>query len=129
MRNDLRSFSVDAIERVEILDKKAKDVAEKRLDDVLGSGYGIFTGDNVTWAILRFTPERARWVASERWHPRQEATLSKDNSCVLKVPYTDDRELVMDILKYGGDCEVMAPTELRQRVAAELDRAQGKYRA
>lgn len=129
LRNDLRSFSVDAIARVEIVDKKAKDVAEKRLDEVLGSGYGIFTGDNVTWATLRFTPERARWVASERWHPKQEATLHQDGSCELRIPYTDDRELVMDILKYGGDCEVMAPKELRQRIAAELNRARGKYGA
>ncbi|MGE5815509.1 MAG: helix-turn-helix transcriptional regulator, partial [Acidobacteriota bacterium] len=61
LRNDLRAFAVDAIERAEILDTRAKDVAEKRLDEVLGSGYGIFTGDNVTWATLRFTPARARW--------------------------------------------------------------------
>lgn len=129
LRNDLRSFSVDAIQRVEILDKKVKDVDEQRLDEVLGAGYGIFTGDNVGWATLRFTPERARWVASERWHPKQKATLHPDGSCELKIPYTDDRELVMDVLKYGSDCEVMAPKELRQRVVAELDRAKTKYRA
>ena len=129
LRDDLRSFSVDAIEGVEILDTKARAIAEKRLDEVLGSGYGIFTGDNVTWATLRFTAERARWVASERWHTNQVQTNCGDGYHELKVPYTDDRELIMDILKYGGDCEVVAPEALRKRVATELIRAQKYYRS
>lgn len=128
LRDELRAFSVDAIECAEILDKKSKDVADKRLDEVLGSGYGIFSGDKVAWAILRFTPERARWVASEHWHPNQQGTLRKDGSYELKVPYADDRELIMDILKYGGDCEVVEPKRLRDRVSAELDRARGLYK-
>jgi predicted DNA-binding transcriptional regulator YafY len=127
LRNDLRAFSVDAVERAEILDTRAKDVADKRLDEVLGSGYGIFSGDDVTWATLRFSPERARWVASERWHPLQEGSLRKDGTYELKVPYTDDRELLMDIMKYGADCTVIAPKALRDRVVAEVERVRSHY--
>lgn len=127
LRDGLRSFSVDAIEKAEILEKRAKDVADARLDEVLGSGYGIFAGDNVTWATLRFTPERARWVATERWHSKQESRILKDGSYELKVPYSDDPELIMDILKYGADCEVVSPKALRERVAAELARAGMQY--
>ncbi len=129
LRNDLRAFAVDAIERAEILETAAKNVAEKRLDEVLGSGYGIFSGDRVTWATLRFTAERSRWVASERWHPTQEGRRLPDGSFELKVPYADDPELVMDILKYGGDCQVVSPKALKDRVAAELDRARSHYPA
>jgi len=127
LRVGLRSFSGDAIERVEILDKRTKDVADKRLDEVLGSGYGIFAGDKVTWATLNFTPQRARWVANERWHPKQESRFLEDGSYELKVPYSDDRELIMDILKYGADCEVVSPRALREKVAAELARAGMRY--
>ena len=128
LRDELRAFSVDAIRHAEILDRRAKDVAEKRLDEVLGSSYGIFSGDVVSWATLRFTAERARWVASERWHPNQEARLLKDGSYELKVPYSDDRELIMDIMKYGSDCRVISPKALSDRVVAELDRARKNYR-
>ena len=128
LRDGLRSFSVDAIEAAEMLEKRARDVAEARLDAVLGSGYGIFSGDNVTWATLRFSADRARWVAQERWHSKQEGTLRKDGSYELKVPYADDPELIMDIMKYGGDCEVIAPKALRERVAAEAGRVRALYR-
>jgi predicted DNA-binding transcriptional regulator YafY len=128
LRDGLRAFSVDAIEHAEILDKKAKDVSDKRLDEVLGSGYGIFSGDEVVWAVLRFTPQRARWVASERWHAKQKGEFLPDGSYELRVPYADDRELIMDIMKYGSDCEVVEPGALRKRVAAELKAAIGHYR-
>lgn len=122
LREDLRAFSLDAVRAADILEKKAKEVSEKRLDQVLGSGYGIFSGDNVTWATLRFTPERARWVAAEKWHPDQVGRVLEDGGYELKVPYTDDRELLMDVLKFGSDCEVIEPARLRERVLAECRR-------
>jgi predicted DNA-binding transcriptional regulator YafY len=33
---------------------------------------------------------------------------------VLKLPYSDPRELAMDILRYGGDVEELGPPELRE---------------
>ena len=129
LRNDLRAFSVDAIARAEILATRAKDISEKRLDEILGSGYGIFTGEKITWATLRFTPERARWVATERWHPDQQSKVLDDGSYELRIPYVDDRELLMDILKYGPDCTVVGPKALRERVADALRESLGKYQA
>jgi predicted DNA-binding transcriptional regulator YafY len=127
-RDDLRSFAVDAIRDAEILDKKARDIPESTLNRVLGSGYGIFSGHRVRWGRLRFTPERARWVANEEWHPRQRGHFAADGSYVLEVPYSDDRELVMDILRHGPDVEVLGPPPLRrvvrERLAATLARYQ-----
>jgi predicted DNA-binding transcriptional regulator YafY len=120
LRGGVRSFSVDAIKRVELLDSAAKDVPEDVLNDVLGSGYGIFSGDRVKWAVLRFTPERARWVAAEKWHPNQTGAMLDDGSYELKVPYSNDPELMMDILKYGVDCRVIEPPELQQKVKSEI---------
>jgi len=121
VRNDLRAFAVDSIRRAEILEKRAKDVSEKMLKEVLGAGYGIFAGKTVRWATLLFSPERSRWVASERWHPEQKGRYLEDGRYELKVPYSKDPELLMDILKYGADCEVLAPKELREKVAKEVE--------
>ena len=127
LRDGLRAFSLDAIEHAEILDKRAKDVSDKRLDEVLGSGYGVFSGDQISWALLRFTAERARWVASERWHRDQTGKFLEDGSYELRVPYADDRELIMDIMKYGSDCEVIEPTSLKARVVAEFESGLARY--
>lgn len=120
LRKELRSFSVDAIAAVEILDREATAVAETRLNKALGSGYGIFAGEAVKWATLLFSGERAKWVKDEQWHPDQVGRLQEDGRYELRVPYADDRELLMDILRHGQDCVVVEPKELRQRVMAEV---------
>jgi predicted DNA-binding transcriptional regulator YafY len=127
LRTGLRSFALDAVRHAEVVGKRARDVPEKTLDAVLGAGYGIFSGRRVTWAALRFTRERARWVSVETWHPKQRARWEEDGSYVLELPFSDDRELVMDILKYGPDVEVLAPASLRKRIAEQLDLARRRY--
>lgn len=127
LRDELRSFSVDAVQHVERLETTADDIPDERLNDTLGAGYGIFSGEAVKWATLRFSPLRARWVASEKWHSKQVGSLLDDGSYELQVPYSNDPELLMDILKYGADCEVVGPEELKKRVAESLRQAAAKY--
>ncbi len=128
LRRDLRSFAVDAIRKAELLDERAKEVPQGELDEYLKSGYGIFAGRKVRWAKLRFSPLAARWVSAQNWHSKQRVTVEKDGSYLLELPYADDRELVMDILKYGPDVEVLEPGELRARVASQLAAAAARYR-
>jgi predicted DNA-binding transcriptional regulator YafY len=119
LRNGLRSFSIDAINRAEILEKKAEDIDDKLLDLELGSGYGIFAGKNVKWATLKFSPERARWVSFEKWHPDQISSFLDNGSYILKIPFSNTRELCMDILKHGADVTILSPQELINEVIKE----------
>jgi predicted DNA-binding transcriptional regulator YafY len=127
MRDDLRNFAVDSIVDVDVLERRARDIARRTVESVLGPGYGIFAGNAVATAQLRFTPERARWVGAESWHPHQRGEYEPDGSYLLRVPYADDRELIMDILRYGADCEVVGPPALRKAVARELREAATRY--
>jgi predicted DNA-binding transcriptional regulator YafY len=127
-RQALRAFAVDAIERAVVSEKTAKDVTEESLDRHFASGYGIFAGADTQQAVLLFNAARARWVSRETWHPRQEGVLQLDGTYVLKFPYSREPELVMDILKYGADVEVLAPESLRTAVATAHAAAARLYR-
>ena len=129
MRRDIRSFAVDAISEAILRDEAAKEVSRSALAEVMDSGYGIFSGRDVTWARLRFSPDRARWVAAETWHPQQIGSFDASGHWVLELPYNDSRELLMDILKHGSAVEVISPDSLRQQVISELDAALKSYRA
>lgn len=119
-RDGLRSFSVDAIQRMKVLREAARAVPTAELDAHYASSYGIFAGPPKAWATLRFSPERARWVQAERWHREQQGEVLPDGGYRLRVPYADERELLMDILRHGRHVEVEAPAALRQRVADEV---------
>ncbi len=120
LRKSLRSFGIDAIEHVEPTNKKARHVAEKTLEETFTSSYGIFSGKQKHKAILRFSPQSARWVSHEQWHPEQTSHYDEQKFYVLEVPYGNDTELVMDILRHGLDCEVIKPAELRDKVREKL---------
>ena len=126
-RQALRTFGVDAIESASVSDKAARDVSEDALDRHFTSGYGIFSGSETQEAVLLFSRERARWVSRETWHPKQDGKLQLDGTYVLKFPYSQEPELVMDVLKYGADVEVLAPPSLRATVAEQLRAAASRY--
>ena len=128
LRGGLRSFSMDCVQDAQLREGEALEIPDAELDEVLGNGYGIFSGRDVQWAKLRFAPTAARWVASETWHPRQRSEFAGNGSYVLEVPYSDDRELLQDILKYGADVEVLEPASLRQRVQEAIFAAMRVYR-
>lgn len=127
LRNDIRRFSIDAMTHAELTDVKAKEISQAKLKESFESGYGIFSGSKLTWAKLKFTPERSRWIAAEQWHPEQKGSFDQEGSYQLEIPYTDDRELMMDILKHGPEVEVIAPKKLRQRVQDEISSMAKRY--
>jgi predicted DNA-binding transcriptional regulator YafY len=117
LRDGIRSFALDGIRAARLESDKAKNVPEADLDDFLASSYGIFAGKPRGWAKLRFSPTAARWVAHEKWHSKQRGRYEPDGGYILEVPFGDDRELVMDILKFGPECRVVGPEELSDKVA------------
>ena len=126
-RQALRTFGVDAIETATVTEETARDIPEDALEKHFGSGYGIFAGSDTREAVLHFNAQRAQWVAREIWHPQQDGQLQLDGSYILKVPYAHEPELVMDVMKYGADVEVLAPPSLRDAVAKQLRAAAAVY--
>jgi predicted DNA-binding transcriptional regulator YafY len=127
LREALRTYSVDHIRHAARLAEAAREVAERELDEHYASAYGIFAGKANKTAVLRFSSERARWVADERWHPNQRGQYLTDGRYELSIPYRDPRELILDILRHGPEVEVVAPQALREGVAGALRRAAGQY--
>jgi len=126
-RDGLRSFALDRIVQAQVVDEVAEDRPEAELNTHLASSYGIFSGAPKAWATIRFSPHAARWVADEHWHSQQQGQWLNDGRYELKVPYSNSRELLMDVLKYGPDAEVVAPISLREEMKIMLQLAVGAY--
>jgi proteasome accessory factor C len=125
----LRTFALDCVQAAHLLTTGAQEVEEERLNLELSGSYGIFSGAPTATAVLRFTAERARWVSAEQWHPHQQGVWMADGSYELSVPYHRNEELILDILRYGPDVEVVAPATLRIAVAQRLEKAAALYRS
>ncbi|WP_343654274.1 helix-turn-helix transcriptional regulator [Paraburkholderia caribensis] len=127
-KNALRTFSLEAIEDVQVLDTNVVEVGEDELREHFESGYGIFAGPARYRARLKFTSARAQWVSKEEWHPDQSSAALEDGSYLLEVPYSNDQELLMDLLRHAPEVEVLDPPELREKLYKALCDAAEKNR-
>ena len=127
LRDELRNFSIDRINNIQLLDTSAQQIDEQQLHEHFADAYGIFAGKGDNSAVLHFNAYRARWVSEERWHPKQQGRFLEDGRYELRIPYGKADELIMDILKYGPDVEVIEPQSLRDAIQKRLESALKNY--
>lgn len=129
-RDKLLRFALDAVEAAQMLDTKAKEVPARQLQAEMDAGYGIFAGGTRRWALLRFDEQAALWASREEWHPEQQGRwlgLPGRSAYDLRVPYVDETELVMDVLRQGPEVQVVEPASLRERVRLRHAQAAALY--
>jgi predicted DNA-binding transcriptional regulator YafY len=126
-REALRSFSIDRIQHAHAGKEAARDIDEDTLNQHFAASYGIFSGAPKGTATILFSAKAARWVADEHWHSRQEGHFLPDGRYQLRVPYSNARELLMDVLRYGADAEIVEPAALRAQARSLLQLALSAY--
>lgn len=118
-RNELRTFSLARIEWLQPEKEKAQQISQAKLKQHFTHSYGIFSGQGKHTAKLRFYPKIAREIAMQQWHPEQVGEWD-GNDYLLSFNYSDDRELVQDILRHTPNVYVEAPASLRKAVQTKL---------
>lgn len=124
----LRRFALDAIEDARVSEEKAKDVSLKTVQAEMDAGYGIYAGAKPQWAVLLFEAQAAQWISREQWHPQQEGRWRDDGRFELRLPYVQEIEVVMDVLRHGAEVQVLSPPALVKRVREALAAAHQVYR-
>jgi hypothetical protein len=112
LREVVRRFALGRAARGRTLDAPALEIEDDVLRNTFDSGYGCFPALPLKQAVL-LSPRRAPWVGYETWHPEQRGEWEADGYYRLTLPYGDDREFIIDILKHGPEIEVQAPQLLR----------------
>jgi predicted DNA-binding transcriptional regulator YafY len=124
----LRRFALDAIEDARVSHERAKDVSLKTVQSEMDAGYGIYAGAKPQWAVLMFEPQAAQWISREQWHPQQQGQWREDGRYELRLPYVQETEVVMDVLRHGPEVTVLSPPALAKRVREALNAAAALYR-
>lgn len=114
-----RIYSLDRVSEPRVAEEPAEALPPEDIERFLGEGFGIFAGEARARAHLRFSDHAAAWAAEEQWHPDQRGEW-RDDGYHLHVPYSDDRELIRDILAWGPEIEVLGPAALRTSVAGKI---------
>jgi len=96
----------------------------------LSGDFACFTrpemkAERVSYDVI--TPSAARAGSPMKPDTRTKNRWLDDGRHELSIPYSNDKELIMDILKYGADVEVIAPEALREAVKNQINAAASQY--
>jgi predicted DNA-binding transcriptional regulator YafY len=127
MREGIRSFALEQIVHCQALGEDAIKISKDQLKQHFSGSYGIFSGEAKHIARLKISTKISQWVAKEQWHSEQKLSHLRDGSLFLEVPYNNDTELVMDILRYGENITVLSPESLKNKVVEVIKKMRGNY--
>jgi predicted DNA-binding transcriptional regulator YafY len=113
---ELRRIALDSAAELTVLDEAAVEIPLAEVERLMDGGYGAFPGEPNHWAVLVFSAEAAQVAAKEQWHPMQRVHHLDDGRLQLMLPYDKPQDLVMDILRYGAQVEVVGNAALRLAV-------------
>ncbi len=121
LRDELRTFSLARIIAATPQSDVAKKIPAEQMHTHFSESYGIFAGKARHTAKLRFFPEIAREISMQQWHPDQIGEWDGDDY-LLSFPYSDERELIGDIMRHAPNVYVESPVKLRKTVQERLRR-------
>ena len=128
-KDAMRRFALDAIQEARLLEAPSVDVPLEQVAAAMDAGYGAYAGDTAWRAVLRFSPDAARWVSHETWQPGQQGEFLPDGSYRLAITYSDPTELAMDVMRYGDQVEIVEDDgPLQAQVAARTQAAWERLR-
>lgn len=126
LRQASRLFHIGRIADAELTDKQiSPEIGDDR--NQIQQSFGIFQGSPRYQAEILFRSTAAELVGNQHWHKDQLVTRVEEG-LLMRLPVSDDREIVMKILQYGAMARVISPPELRERVEQEIAAMAEAYR-
>jgi len=127
LRNDWRDFVLGRMTLCSVEDVAFLNRGKEEWQPFLQNTFGIFQNKNNFDVVLRFTPERSRWIKGEIWHEAQTEVIQDDGSLVRTIPVSHEQEILMEILKHGSNVEVLEPKWMREKIIFETKATMNKY--
>ena len=127
-RGAMRTFKVERMRDLSVL-PTTFEAPESDVVAQLRRAWDIIADQPATEVVLRFAPTVAGRVTEATWHSSQQVTPLPDGWLEWRATVAGTIEIRLWILQWGSDVEVVAPTELREDVAATLRRAAERYGA
>ena len=129
LRGDWRDFVLGRMGKCQIENTEFQFRSREEWQPLLQNTFGIFQNRARFDVILRFSPDRSRWVKEEVWHEGQADRLEDDGSLIRSIPASHETEILLEVLKHGAQVEVLEPKWLRDKVIDEMKATIIRYRA
>jgi proteasome accessory factor B len=118
----MRTFKLERIARAESMQQTYDIPREFDINAYLSKAWGIFHSGEPVEVRLRFYPPAAARVRETIWHPSQQLSPGPEGAVDMSVTVAGTVEITPWILGWGDAVEILAPDDLRRRIAETASR-------
>lgn len=118
-RGQLRTFALPRIRKVRVSKTRFRRPIDFSIGRFLEQSFGVFTmPTKAKHAIcVAFDAFAASRVQERQWHPSQKIKQLRDGGIELSLTLGNLEEIERWILSWGSHAQVLAPAELKERIA------------
>lgn len=127
-RRMARTYKLARVKKLTVTERTFAEPEDLDIDKHFGQAWGMIPEGKIHDIHLRFSRKVAGNVAEVRWHPTQTVKWNDDGTMDFRVSVDGVGEIVWWVLGYGDQVEVVAPKQLRKRVAAVAEAVAKQYR-
>jgi predicted DNA-binding transcriptional regulator YafY len=93
---------------------------DKDIQQLFQNSFQIWQSENarLEQIVLRFSGRAVQLVRERNWHPSQRLQELADGNLEVTLTLNSIEEIVLWILSWGRQCEVIRPARLRKKVSA-----------
>lgn len=126
---EVRTFRIERVQQAELTDEHFSIAADFDVAERLRHGWGVSDEDLVQVRLRLHDPIAAMRARESHWHSSQREEVNADGTVDLTFEVGGILEITPWILSWGGAVEVVAPAELRERIARAARDQAAHYQA
>jgi predicted DNA-binding transcriptional regulator YafY len=127
-RRDKRTFAVDNVSQPELLAQTFVKPSDFDVEAYAAASIsGVMHGAQTTSVRVRFAPRVAKAAVAARVVAERQVTRNADGSAEIEYRVADVDELVRWVLGWGSQAEIVAPDDVRARIAELTEEISNKY--
>lgn len=126
LKKENRSFGLDRIMNIEVLDKKFKKVKTKEIKKNFENTIGLdFSKPELV--TLSFNKNTKNYFITNPWHKEYEIIKDDKNELIVKFFISVNYELIQRILMHNKNIKVIEPNSLKRKILALMKEAIEQY--
>ncbi len=129
LRNDLRKFALHRIQHYHLLDARFEPIPDQEIDRWLAGAFMIEHRESEQLVKIKFAARAANYIRERIWHNSQTIEEHPDGTCTLSLQSPSLDEVARWVLSYGAEAEVLAPSDLRDKMQSTLAKALENYKS
>ena len=129
-RQQLRTFALPRIRNIRVSKAKFRRPVDFSIGKFLGESFGVFAKPTKTKYAVRiaFDVFAAPRIQERQWHPSQKIKQLGGGGIELSLTLGNLEEIERWILSWGNHAQVVAPPELKDRIASTAQALADAYR-